>query len=141
MALRADQRDYRQAFKKHLHAYSNWSATGSTSSKRLILAYCVECGLKCAIMKQENLFQTSQAQQDLSEVLRSHDFRKLLKQLKQIGTYSFPPIKTDYHENVHPGNYHEFCRYCIKPEDTYMGAIQQYDNTLEKIAKWIEEHI
>ncbi len=46
MSLRADQRDYKNAFKKHYHAYSNWQGTGSNLSRRLILAYCVECGLK-----------------------------------------------------------------------------------------------
>ena len=45
MRLQADQRYYKNAFKKHFHAYSNWQATGSDPSKRLILVYCVECGL------------------------------------------------------------------------------------------------
>ena len=52
MSLRADQRDYKNAFKKHYHAYSNWQGTGSNLSRRLILAYCVECGLKYEVMKQ-----------------------------------------------------------------------------------------
>lgn len=141
MPLRADQRDYKQAFTKHLHAYNNWGSTGSDSSKRLILAYCVECGLKCAIMKQEHLNTVSEAQKTTSDALGSHDFRKMLKILKQIGSYSFPAIKTSYNENVDPRNYHEFCRYCIKPEDTSMSAIRQYDEILEEIANWIKEHI
>ena len=37
MSLRADQRDYKNAFKKHYHAYSNWQGTGSNLSRRLIL--------------------------------------------------------------------------------------------------------
>lgn len=32
MSLRADQRDYKNAFKKHYHAYSNWQGTGSNLS-------------------------------------------------------------------------------------------------------------
>ncbi len=76
MALRADQRDYKDAFQKHLHAYTNWEANGSSASKRLILAYCVECGLKYVIMKQEKIFRTSEAQKDVSEALKSHDYRK-----------------------------------------------------------------
>ena len=51
MRLQADQRDYKNAFKKHYHAFSNWQATGSNPSKRLILVYCVECGLKYEVMK------------------------------------------------------------------------------------------
>ena len=141
MSLRADQRDYKQAFTKHLHAYNNWGSTGSDSSKRLILAYCVECGLKCAIMKQEHLNMVSEAQVPVSDALNSHDFRKMLKILKQVGVYTFPRIKTTYLQYVEPHNYHEFCRYCIKPENECMGAVRQYDEILEAIAKWIKEHI
>lgn len=55
MRLQADQSYYKNAFKKHFHAYSNWQATGSDPSKRLILVYCVECGLKYEVMKKERL--------------------------------------------------------------------------------------
>ena len=93
------------------------------------------------IMKQEKIFRTSEAQKDVSEALKSHDYRKLLKRLKQAGTYVFPAIKTNHCEDVHPGTYHEFCRYCIKPGDKYVGAIKQYDKTFEEIVEWIEEQI
>ena len=79
MSLRADQRDYKNAFKKHYHAYSNWQGTGSNLSRRLILAYCVECGLKYEVMKQECLIQTTDAQGEVKTALGQHDLRKLLK--------------------------------------------------------------
>ena len=141
MALRADRRDYKNAFTKHLSAYSNWQATGSKNSKRLILAYCVECGLKCAVMKQEHLYQIDDAQDDVKAELGSHDLRKLLKRLKLAGEFSFPAIKTSHGESVDSGTYHQLCRYCIPTESKYIGAIQQFDSTLEEIAKWIEEHV
>lgn len=95
MSLRADQRDYKNAFKKHYHAYSNWQGTGSNLSRRLILAYCVECGLKYEVMKQECLIQTTDAQGEVKTALGQHDLRKLLKCLKKAGMYKFPgPIKT-----------------------------------------------
>lgn len=89
MSLRADQRDYKNAFKKHYHAYSNWQGTGSNLSRRLILAYCVECGLKYEVMKQECLIQTTDAQGEVKTALGQHDLRKLLKCLKKAGMYSF----------------------------------------------------
>lgn len=141
MALQADQRDYKIAFQKHLHAYTNWKDTGSIPSKRLILAYCVECGLKYVIMKQENIFRTSDAQDDIAKELSSHNYRKLLKRLNQIGIYAFPAIKTNHNDDVHPETYHEFCRYCIKPGDKYVEAVQQYDKTFEEIVEWIKERI
>lgn len=89
MSLRADQRDYKNAFKKHYHAYSNWQGTGSNLSRRLILAYCVECGLKYEVMKQECLIQTTDAQGEVKTALGQHDLRKLLKCLKKAGMYTF----------------------------------------------------
>lgn len=71
MSLRADQRDYKNAFKKHYHAYSNWQGTGSNLSRRLILAYCVECGLKYEVMKQECLIQTTMHRVKLKQHLAS----------------------------------------------------------------------
>lgn len=141
MALQADQRDYKNAFTKHLHAYSHWQSTGSENSKRLVLSYCVECGLKFAIMKQEHLFQTDDAQEDIRKDLHSHDLRRLLKRLNQAGAFTFPTIKTNHGENVNSETYHQFCRYCIRPEDKYIVAVQQFDSTLEEIAKWIEERV
>ena len=92
-------------------------------------------------MKQEHLNMVSEAQEPVSDALNSHDFRKMLKILKQVGVYTFPRIKTTYLQYVEPHNYHEFCRYCIKPENECMGAVRQYDEILEAIAKWIKEHI
>lgn len=141
MPLRADQRDYKNAFKKHFHAYSNWQATGSDLSKRLILVYCVECGLKYQIMKKERLNKTDDAQGDIRDELLHHDLRRLLKRLNIVGMYNFPPIETIYGSSVHPKEYHQICRYCIPPDKRYISAIQQFDNTLEEIAKWIKEGV
>lgn len=138
MSLRADQRDYKNAFKKHFHAYSNWQDTGSDLSRRLILVYCVECGLKYEIMKREHLIKTADAQPDIQDDLRSHDLRRLLKRLKKAGEYTFPPIKTEYGYLIHPEEYHQFCRYCIPPDKRYIVAVQHFNNTLEAIAQWIE---
>ena len=49
--IQAVQQDYKRAFQKHLHAYSNWDNKGSDISKRLVLVYCVECGLKYKLME------------------------------------------------------------------------------------------
>lgn len=53
--LTADQRDYKEAFKKHYHAFINWGDTGSLISKNMILTYCVECGIKYLVMKKEGI--------------------------------------------------------------------------------------
>ena len=71
MALQADRQDYRNAYNKHWNAYLNWNNTGSVNSRRLLLTYSVECGLKCALMEKEKVYRVSDAQkevQDMTEV-------------------------------------------------------------------------
>ena len=52
--LRADKRNYKKAFTVHANSYDNWNI-GSPYSRRLLLCYCVECGLKCLIMENDKI--------------------------------------------------------------------------------------
>lgn len=52
--LRADRKNYKKAFTTHADAYDKWNI-GSPYSQRLLLCYCVECGLKCLIMQDNNI--------------------------------------------------------------------------------------
>ena len=79
--LRADKKNYKKAFTIHANAYDNWNL-GSDNSRRWILCYCVECGLKCLIMDNDNICTISQANEKTEKVLCTHDFRKLLKEGK-----------------------------------------------------------
>lgn len=75
--LRADKKNYKKAFTTHANSYDKWSI-GSDYSRRLLLCYCVECGLKCLIMQTDNINTVSQASDETLRVLHSHDFRTLL---------------------------------------------------------------
>lgn len=73
--LRADRRNYRKAFTTHANAYDNWNV-GSDNSRRLLLCYCVECGLKCLIMINDRIFEVAQANEETKAVLGSHQFKR-----------------------------------------------------------------
>lgn len=141
MAVPAHQRDYKRAYKKHYHAYSQWGNRGSDNSKRLILIYCVECGLKFMIMHEAKIFKTSDAQDNLADILKSHDIFKLIRELKAAGEYRFPQFKTKHGDCVRIESYHQVCRYCIPLDDTSIPVIESYDNQLDSIAKWIGERV
>ena len=128
MALQADRQDYRNAYNKHWNAYLNWNNTGSVNSRRLLLTYSVECGLKYALMKKEK---------EVQEVLGTHDFRKLLKELRIIGTFTFPTIQTNHNDVVQPGQYHELCRYSIQPKNNDDTNIKEFEETLKNIGEWL----
>lgn len=137
--LQANQKNYKTAFTKHIHTYLN--TEGSNVSRRLLLCYCVECGLKCLIMKNNNIYRISQASEEVAEVLGSHDFRRLLKEVNQAGNYKFKNFKTEYNEDVTPGNFHQICRYCINPKKGKSEHIKKYEGTLEEITEWLKEVI
>lgn len=86
MSLRADQKDYKAAYLKHWSTYQKYRASGSKSSQRLLLAYSVECGLKYILMKREKIYQVSNAQDEIQSLLKTHDFRKLLKKLMFVSS-------------------------------------------------------
>lgn len=140
-AIQAVQQDYKRAFQKHLHAYINWDKTGSDISKHLVLIYCVECGLKYMLMREEKIYRTKDARLDLQDDLKSHDFHRLLKRLKAAGAYSFPQIQTVHGDFVNPTTYHQLCRYSIPPIKEHQQYIQQYDIQLANIADWLREQV
>jgi len=139
--LRADQRNYKNAFHQHFHAYKNWLDKDSEISRRLLLVYCVECGLKYLVMRTLKIQKVDQAQEEIRQELGSHDFLKLLIRLKQAGPYNFRPFFTEYGAEVRPCTYHQICRYCIRPRAEDQERIKEYDKQLEDIAAWISEKV
>lgn len=140
MSLIADQRDYKNAFNKHYHAIKNWNGTGSDISRRLILVYAVECGLKYIVMNRGGWKCIEDiADEDMRKILRSHDFRELLKAIHWAGSYSFSCFKTKHKDTVEPKSFHQICRYSISPESH--SDIQNYENQLCCIAENLEEAV
>lgn len=141
MPIQAVQQDYKKAFQKHFHAYSHWDKTGSDISKRLILIYCVECGLKCALMQSLQIQKVRDAREEIANALSSHDLQKLIKQLNIAGAYAFPHIQTIHGDVVTLATYHQLCRYSIRPIKAHEPYIQKYDNQLVDIAGWLKERV
>lgn len=138
--INANLKNYKNAFKKHLYSYSQWTK-GSDITRRMVLCYCVECGLKCCIMQNNKLYQSNQASDEIKDILRSHNFRKLLKAVNQSGNYKFPTFKTEYRQDVTPNEFHQICRYCIEPQNGEMSSIHEFEKTLQNIITWLEEVI
>lgn len=135
MALTADRRDYKRAFQRHLHVYRNWKIHDHTVTKELILAYIVECGLKYLIMENYQLFVVQEANSDLSKVLGSHDFKKMLKEVGW-NNYRLIPFKTKHGETVEPERYHEFCRYALEAENVEKPV--EFNDRLKEIVDELE---
>ena len=137
MALRANQIDYKNGFKKHFHPYKSMKSDVSDASKQLILVYCIECGLKYLFMKKKCIYDIRSANQPIQEILHSHDFQVLLKELN-VTEYRFPVIHTVYNECITAKRYHEACRYVLLKNDEKLCT---YNKELDKVAEWIDERI
>ena len=132
------ERNYKKAFTVHANSYDNWNI-GSPYSRRLLLCYCVECGLKCLIMENDNIYTISQADDETAKILGSHDFRTLLKRVGQAGTYRFKSFPTEYGNTVGTADYHQLCRYLIAPAEQNITYLQEFDYTLAEIKEWLKE--
>ena len=140
----ADKRDYRQGYKKHYSAYYKLMETNaSINSNRLLLSYCVECGLKYLLLDkwhEENPEKIIGNEKDKRrDVLKSHNLEKILKELGQLGTFKFPQLITAHQDSITSENYHQLCRYCIRVKDKDRVKEDKYEIELKKIADWIEE--
>ena len=138
--IRADQKNYKKAFEKHLNSYLNGENV-SDPSKRLLLAYCVECGLKYRIMEKNRIQRVSQANIELSEVLGTHDMKRMLKELGMAGTYRFKNFTTEYGDNITTENYHQMCRYAIEPKEESFGKVKEFELVLSDIAERLSQEV
>lgn len=138
--IRADLKNYKRAFKKHLHSYSNWN-TGSDITRRMVLCYCIECGLKCLVMQNNRISRISQANDEIEKVLGSHDFRVLLKAVNQVSNFKFKTFKSEYGDTVTPNEFHQICRYCIETRNGEITYINEFEETLQEVKEWLLEVI
>jgi len=138
--IKASRLDYKKGYDKHYHTYLNCNDSSKISdiSRMLMLIYCVECGLKSVLMERARIFNYYQAEENLQNLLASHNFEELLKNLS-ISVYRFPMFKTKYGDSITAKNYHQFCRYAVPTEDH--SSNETYKNYLEEIADWLKEKV
>ncbi|WP_343249498.1 hypothetical protein [Diplocloster hominis] len=140
----ADKRDYKQGYRKHYRTYKRLQCENADlNSRRLLLVYSVECGLKYLLLNQWHeespkniLFGDDEKKKN---VLRTHNLEKILKELGQQGAFKFPQLLTIHKDYISIENYHQLYRYCIRIKEKYKFVELVYEEELRKIAIWIEE--
>lgn len=142
--LIADKRDYRKGYEKHYQSYRRLKGENADiNSRRLLLVYSVECGLKYKLLDKWNeknprkiLEGTDDKKRD---ILKSHNLERILKELGQQGNFKFPRLKTVHKGIVDPESYHQFYRYCIKTQEKQLDKEEKIEASLNDIACWIKE--
>lgn len=142
--LIADKKDYRKGYRKHYELYKRLRANNSdVNSRRLLLIYSVECGLKYMLLDkwhEENPTKImDSADEKKKKVLVSHDLEKILKELGQQGNFKFPQLETVHGNFVSSETYHQLYRYCIRTKERDQSREDQLEETLRNVACWIGE--
>ncbi len=149
----ADKRDYNTGYRKHYAAYERMRENNTdTKSRRLLLIYCVECGLKYKLLSKWGMDNPKEllekAKEELDDddkrkrdVLTSHDLEILLKELGQQGIFQFPRFKTVHKQTVSPQTYHQLYRYGIKTNESEASEEQNLENSLKDVLEWIREGV
>lgn len=142
--LVADKKDYRRGYKKHYQLYKKLRDENSNvNSRRLLLVYSVECGLKYMLLdkwNEENPKNILDSTDDRKkEILKSHNLEKILKELGQMGNFKFSQLETVHKNVVVTETYHQLYRYCIRTQEKQQDKEKKIEETLNNVACWIEE--
>lgn len=142
--LIADKRDYRNGYKKHYGLYKKlYNANADINSRKLLLAYSVECGLKYLLLDRWHEDNPKKVLDGMDkrkrEILTTHNLEKILKELGQQGNFKFVQIKTIHRDLVTSETYHQLHRYCIKIQENELIKEKKFEETLNNIASWIAE--
>ena len=144
--LIADKKDYRKGYEKHYQLYRRLKRENSdVNSRRLLLAYCVECGLKYMLFdkwNEENPKDILEGEDDRRKsILKSHNLEKILKELGQQGNFKFPQLKTVHKDVVNTETYHQLYRYCIRTQEKQKQEEDKIEESLNNVACWIKERM
>lgn len=142
--LIADKKDYRKGYEKHYQSYKRLKKENADIiSRRLLLVYSVECGLKYKLLNkwnEENPRKILEGTDDKKiKILKSHNLEKILKELGQQGNFKFPRLETVHRDIADAESYHQLYRYCIKTQEKQIDKEEKVEDSLNDIACWIKE--
>lgn len=145
----ADKKDYKTGYKKHYYTYRFLnSQNGTILSRRLLLTYSVECGLKYKLLEKWEIISINEIREILKDnkhprhdILCTHNLRKIIKELGLEAQFNFPQIKTNHKDNVSAEEYHQMQRYGIKADNRDTKKEDNFEEVLQQIADWIQEEM
>lgn len=142
----ADKRDYKRGYEKHYRTFRKLKqANSDLRSRRLLLVYSVECGLKYKLLdvwRENNPKQILDNKDDWRrKIITSHNLEKILKELGQASTFVFPvAIETKHGDFITSETFHQFCRYGVEAKRK-SDKEDKYEEELIKVAEWLSEEL
>ena len=108
------------------------------TERRLLLFYCVECGLKVWIMKEQMLNDYNELEKYSKKNqldIAGHNIRNMLKNRGLHEKFRLKDLKTLQGTKVPPKEYNQFWRY-----DAQSGDLE-LENKMEKVLKNIADYL
>jgi hypothetical protein len=140
----ATQRELENAFKKHYNVYKKIDSTYHPMTRRLLLFYSVESGLKCLLLKKISKNTTDELQSYHEyDYLKGHghDIKFLIKAVNLEGQakYTLKHCSALNGCQIEPEQFHQIWRYGIETGDDSFG--DQSEAVLKNIALWLDEAV
>ena len=134
--INVTRREFQDSYRRHYKLYKETEE--SVKTRRLILFYSVECGLKNLLMKDlgKNTYEEfSECCGSEKSELRGHNISAMLKELNPQSDYCLKSIFLKRGGAVPPKQYNELWRYGAASADE--NDEKRAEKTLVKIAEWI----
>lgn len=139
--LNTTRNEFKKSFNAHFNLYVESEGTSSLNTRRLMIFYCVECGLKNLLLKQigKNTYEDLQQYKDsIHKDVAGHNLKELTKEIGIESAYPLKSIKLKK-GSVQPRQYNELWRYGVTVENE--EDAQREEKTLYDIALWIKQRI
>ena len=140
--LNVTRREFQDSYRRHYRLYQNTNV--SDKSRRLVLFYSVECGLKSLIMKETGN-DTYEELETYCETngkynITGHDIKAMLKEVNPRNEFVLKNISLEKGGgSVPPMRFNELWRYGAAVAD--MEEEERTEKVLAKIAEWIKTRL
>lgn len=141
--INVTRREFQVSCRNHYYAYKNIGASVSPRTRRLLLFYSVECGLKSLIMKEigKNTYEELRKySEDNQKRVHGHDLKAMTQEIGIEQKYPLKKIRLAKEgQDVTPDRYNELWRYGASVADEEEEIKEE--KTLQRIAEWIEQRL
>jgi hypothetical protein len=135
--LCAKKSDLKRAFIKHYELYNSLQPNHHQMTRKLILFYAIETGLKYYLLGIIHKSNTDELHQYYDDI--GHDIRRMLKEANRGGQFILEGFLTEGKQWAEPGQFHQMWRYGIRAKET--GDENKAETVLKKIVEWLDSII
>lgn len=136
--INVTRREFQDSYRRHYKLYQSTDVSDKT--RRLVLFYSVECGLKSLLMKEKgkNTYEEFESCSDRS--VTGHDIKAMLKEVNPRNEFVLKNISLEKGGgSVPPKKFNELWRYGAAVADA--EEEEKAEKILAKIAEWIQSRL